>query len=149
MVAATERMLEKVQQTCDLDYLGTVALNLQSFYTAGERIFLLVARLVDNSVPTGDNWHQQLLAQMSVAISELRQPVLRETTQLNLDEFRRFRHVVRSRYAHQLDPEWVIALAEKLADVSQELIQDCQAFCEGLKATEEEENPWRESNVSP
>jgi len=148
MVAATERMVEKVQRTHDLDYLGTVALNLQSFYTAAERIFLLVARLIDNSVPSGDNWHQQLLAQMSVAIAELRQPVLRETTRLKLDEFRRFRHVVRSRYAHQLDSERVIDLAEKLADISHSVIQDCQAFCEGLRAAEEEGTTWRKPDAS-
>lgn len=150
MVTATERMLEKVQRTQDLDYLGTIALNLQSFYTAAERIFLLVARLVDSSVPSGDHWHQQLLAQMSVAIAELRQPVLRETTRLKLDEFRRFRHVVRSRYAHQLDPERVIDLAEKLVDISHSLIQDCQSFSEGLRATAEEEGTtWREPDAKP
>jgi len=87
--------------------------------------------------------------QMAIAVPEVRQPVIRPSTQVQLDELRRFRHVVRSNYAYQLDPERVIALAEKLEDVSQELIRDCQAFCEGLKATGEEENPWRESNASP
>lgn len=149
MVAVTERMLEKVQRTEDRDYLGTVALNLQSFYTAAERIFLSVARLIDGLVPTGDNWHQQLLEQMGVGISGLRQPVLSETIQLELDEFRRFRHVVRSRYAHQLDPERIIDLAQKLADVSQGFIHDCRAFCEGMRNAEQEENPRREFDASP
>ena len=50
-----------------------------------------------------------------------------------LDEFRRFQHVVRSNYAHQLAPDKVQALAGKLRVVSQNLLQDCQQFLTQVK----------------
>ena len=133
-------MLEKVQRTGDKDYLGTVALNLQSFYTAVERILVAIAKEIDAAIPREENWHQALLEQMVVEIPGARQPVLAAQTQQGLDEFRRFRHVVRSNYAHQLDPERVQALARKLDVVSQYLIQDCQRFCAELKSPEQDEN---------
>lgn len=124
-VSETGRMLQKVQLTGDKDYLGTAALNLQSFYTAVERILVAIAKEIDATVPQEENWHQALLEQMVVEIPGIRQPVLAVQTQQELDEFRRFRHVVRSNYAHQLDPKRVQALAEKLDVVSQHLMQDC------------------------
>lgn len=133
MVTETGRMLEKVQRTGDKDYLGTIALNLQSFYTAVERIFIAIAKEIDGIIPKEENWHQALLQQMVVEIPGTRQPVLAIQTQQALDEFRRFRHVVRSNYAHQLDPERVQALARKLDVVSQHLMQDCQRFGAGLQ----------------
>ncbi len=105
--------------------ISGLALHLHSFYTGAERIFYDIARDIDGEVPTKANWHQQLLEQMSVEIPA----VLVEQTRLDLDEFRRFRHVVRSRYAYQLAPERVQALAVKLPLVSDRLIGECQRFC--------------------
>lgn len=68
MVTETGRMLEKVQRTGDKDYLGTIALNLQSFYTAVERIFIAIAKEIDGIIPKEENWHQALLQQMVVEI---------------------------------------------------------------------------------
>lgn len=73
MADQTKRMLEKVQSTGDLDYLGTVALNLQSFYTAVERIFIAIAKEIDTTIPKQENWHQVLLEQMAVEIPKTRQ----------------------------------------------------------------------------
>ncbi len=140
VVAETGRMLEKLQRTGDQDYLGTVALNLQSFYTAVERILIAIAKEIDTVVPKDENWHQALLIQMVVEIPGTRQSVLAEKTQQGLDEFRRFRHVVRSNYAYQLDPKQVQALAKKLDLVSQHLMQDCQRFCAELKSQEPNKN---------
>ena len=143
MISETGRMLEKVQHTADKDYLGTIALNLQSFYTAVERILVAIAKEIDTTIPQEENWHQALLAQMVVEIPGTRQPVLTTQTQQGLDEFRRFRHVVRSNYAHRLDPERVQALARKLDAVSQYLIRDCQRFCAELKSLEREQDIQR------
>ena len=133
MVAETERMLEKIQRTGDEDYLGTIALNLQSFYTAAERILIAIAKDIDGVIPKEENWHQALLKQMAVEIPGVRQSVLAIQTQQKLDEFRRFRHVVRSNYAHQLDPSQLQVLARKLNIVKRHLMQDCQRFCTGLQ----------------
>ena len=139
MTAQTKRMLEKVHSTGDLDYLGTIALNLQSFYTAAERIFIAIAKEIDTTVPKQENWHQALLEQMTVEIPRTRQAVLAIETFQGLDEFRRFRHVVRSNYAHQLDPNKVQEIARKLEGIGQDLIKDCQQFCTQMKSLDQDE----------
>lgn len=113
-----------------------LALYLHSFYTGAERIFYDIARDIDDELPTGSDWHQQLSRQMNVAIPTVRPSVLAEQTRLGLDEFRRFRHIVRSRYAYQLNSERVVELAQKLPAVSQHLRQDCKRFCSELKSLE-------------
>ncbi len=134
MVAQTNRMLDKVQSMGDKDYLGSVALNLQSFYTAVERILVAIAKEIDTTIPQEENWHQALLQQMAIEIPETRPAVLAIETYQALDEFRRFRHVVRSNYAHQLDPDKVQALARKLDALEQSLSEDCERFCIQLKS---------------
>ncbi len=136
MVAQTNRMLDKVQSMGDKDYLGSVALNLQSFYTAVERILVAIAKEIDTTIPQEENWHQALLQQMAIEIPETRPAVLAIETYQALDEFRRFRHVVRSNYAHQLDPDKVQALARKLDALEQSLSEDCERFCIQLKSFE-------------
>lgn len=142
LMVQVELLLEFIKHTENHDLRGGLvsglALHLHSFYTGAERIFYNIARDIDGEVPTSSNWHQKLLEQMSVEIPDVRLPVLVEQTRLELDEFRRFRHVVRSRYAYQLDPERVQALAVKLPLVSHQLIGDWQRFCAQSKQSEQE-----------
>lgn len=147
LVARTDRLMHKVRQTGDEDYLDAAALYLHSFYTEAERIFVAIAREVDQEIPTGSEWHQQLLEQMSVEFSHLRLPVLCEQTRLELDEFRRFRHVVRSNYAYKLDPKRIIALAQKLSVVSQHLVEDSLLFCVELQ--QQSYPPAQDTNQPP
>ena len=129
-----ERLLKKVQLSGDLDYIGTIALHLHSFYNGVEHIFLGVAKSIDNSVPEGDDWHRQLLIQMTLPLPNVRSALVKEQTYRVLNEFRGFRHVVRSNYAYKLEPERVLALASKLPVASQTLLTDCQQFCQELKS---------------
>ncbi len=68
------RVVERAQQAWSLAqassepsslYLDAVALNLHSFYSGLERLFELIARQLDGSVPAGETWHRQLLLQMA------------------------------------------------------------------------------------
>ena len=129
-----ERLLKKVQISGDLDYIGTIALHLHSFYHGVEHIFLGVAKSIDNSVPAGEDWHRQLLIQMTLPLPNVRSALVKEQTYQTLNEFRGFRHVVRSNYAYELEPERVLALASKLPVASQTLLTDCQQFCQELKS---------------
>lgn len=95
---------EWVQQTSDDHYLDGVALNLHSFYSGLERIFELVATRVDGELPTGENWHQLLLQQVSTEISGVRPAVISESTCAHLDEYRGFRHVVRNVFTFKFEP---------------------------------------------
>ncbi|MBV8883649.1 MAG: hypothetical protein JO235_06570 [Chroococcidiopsidaceae cyanobacterium CP_BM_RX_35] len=141
LMIQVQQLLELITETNNQNIrsglVGGLALHLHSFYTGAERIFYDIARDIDDELPTGSNWHEQLLRQMNVKVPTVRQLVLVEQTRLELDEFRRFRHVVRSRYAYQLDPERVVELAQKLIAVNQHLLQDCQRFCTELKSHEQ------------
>lgn len=152
IVPQVETLLDLLPQTenphLKSGLISGIALHLHNFYTGAERVFNAIALDVEEGVPTGADWHRQLLDQMAIALPEVRPPVIRPATQVQLDEFRRFRHVVRSSYAYQLEPERVIALAQKLAEVTQNLTHDCQAFCEGLQVADAEENSRRESDAN-
>ena len=143
-MAELERVVERVERAVqarrqdsamqDL-LLDSAALNLHDFYTGLERVFAQIASTVDQSVPTGADWHRELLRQMTVEVPSLRPRVLSAEVAGEADEFLRFRHVVRHLYAFELDPERVERLTSRLptafANVRTELI----AFATFLEGT--------------
>ena len=70
-----------------------------------EWIFKAIATRVDQTVPEGGIWHQELLKQMIAELSSVRPPVLSDEAWKKLDRYRGFRHVVRNVHAFELDPE--------------------------------------------
>ncbi len=117
IINQTEQFLSQLdkplESTLKNALISAIALNLHSFYTGAERIFEAIAKQIDGSVPTGQNWHRQLLEQMSVEIPELRPALISDDTRAIFDELRRFRHVVRSVYAYQLDGDRVLDIAQR------------------------------------
>lgn len=87
-------LVDKYRVSLDDGYLDGVALNLHAFYSAIEKIFEDIARTIEVSVPSGPDWHRDLLIQMSAEIPGTRPPVISRETRLVLDEFRGFCHVV-------------------------------------------------------
>ncbi len=116
VVARAERGIQAAQQRPeDQDlYLDSAALNLHDFYAGLERIFQQIGATVDGDIPAGGNWHQKLLYQMQTDLPELRPPVLSADTVNKLDEFLRFRHVLRNIYAFQFDPERIARLVTQM-----------------------------------
>ncbi|MEL6325552.1 MAG: hypothetical protein AAFQ61_01405 [Cyanobacteria bacterium J06626_23] len=131
-VERAQKVIPKLQAIEDEDileaFISDSALNMQSFYTGAESILYAIARDIDQSVPSGESWHQQLVEQMSVEIPTVREAVLSTETAEWLDEFRRFRHVVRSMYAFDLDEERVLQLVAKLLLCYQAFAQDVWQF---------------------
>ncbi|MEO0756407.1 MAG: hypothetical protein AAFY78_05980 [Cyanobacteria bacterium J06648_16] len=131
-VERAQKVIPKLQAIEDEDileaFISDSALNMQSFYTGAESILYAIARDIDQSVPSGESWHQQLVEQMSVEIPTVREAVLSAETAEWLDEFRRFRHVVRSMYAFDLDEERVLQLVAKLLLCYQAFAQDVLQF---------------------
>jgi hypothetical protein len=97
-----------------------------------ERILYLIAREIDGNVPTGSDWHKQLLNQMLVEIPTVRASVLSEKTYQELNEFRGFRHVVRSLYAYKLDVTRVLELTHQLKICHQNFAREINQFCQSL-----------------
>ena len=109
-------------------YVNSVALNLHSFYAGLEHIFQLIAIELDGGTLGGEAWHSELLRQMTLDVPEVRPPVLRPETAQELNEFRKFRHLIRNIYATNIDPVRVGELVAKLSNLRAKLQQDLDAF---------------------
>lgn len=96
-------------------YWDAIALNLHDFYTGLERLLRHIAAEVDGHVPAGAEWHQELLRQMATPLPRIRPAVFSNETIKRLDEYLRFRRVVRHVYAFEFDPQRMRPLAEALA----------------------------------
>ena len=57
LVPRIELAWKKAAENSDDLYLDSVALNLHGFYSGIERIFELIAKRIDGSLLSGDNWH--------------------------------------------------------------------------------------------
>jgi len=123
------------------DVVEAAALRLHSFYTGVERSLLLVSRVVNGGTPArGEGWHRRLLERMALE-SESRPAVLRERTQQSLQEYLRFRHLVRNLYADELRPEPIALLIRDLPAVWEALAADLQGFRAWLSRVAQPESP--------
>ena len=111
-------------------YLDSAALNLHDFYAGLERIFEHIAANVDRSVPSGQDWHRELLRQMAVDIPQIRPQVLSRASAGTIDEYLRFRHVVRNIYAFEFDPERIGRLVRNLRSSFEQVQTDLLSFAE-------------------
>jgi len=128
--------------TVDDEYrIDAIALNLHGFYAGLERIFETIATRIDQTVPEGGHWHQELLEQMSTDLPSVRPPVLSDSSRKQLDRYRGFRHVVRNVYTFEFDPEQIDLLMKHLPDTTEQVRNDLSAFADTLEriARENEE----------
>ncbi|MBX2863380.1 MAG: hypothetical protein KTR27_07465 [Leptolyngbyaceae cyanobacterium MAG.088] len=107
--------------------IGSLAMNLQSFYTGAERICLKIARDIDDSVARGERWHKTLLEQMAIETDQ-RPVVLESDTFTQLEQLRGFRHFVRNAYSYTLEAERVLLLAETLTTCYESLERNYLIF---------------------
>lgn len=113
-------------------YLDSAALNLHDFYTGIERALRHIAATIDGSVPAGREWHRDLLRQMSLALPEVRPRVLSDEAVQALDEYLRFRHVVRNIYAFEFDLPQVSRLVGRLRPTFEQVRVELFAFADFL-----------------
>jgi hypothetical protein len=141
-LAELERVVERVgramqarrRRTAEQDlFLDSAALSLHDFYTGLERTFTHIATSVDQSVPSGSDWHRELLRQMTVDVPSVRPAVVSVEVASAVDELLRFRHVVRHVYAFELDPERVERLASRLPPIFHQVNEALVAFATYLE----------------
>jgi hypothetical protein len=111
-------------------YLDSVALNLHGFYSGLERLFEIIAKQIDETVPAGETWHKELLYQMTREQPGIRPGVISKDNAVLLDEFRRFRHLVRNVYTMNLVPEKIRRLISILPNLWPKLRAELTAFAE-------------------
>ncbi len=113
--------------------LRSIGSILHDFYCAAESLFEMIARNIDDSIPSDPEWHRTLLTQMSLELSTHRPPVLRKETVTILDEFRAFRHIFRNVYGFALDPERLERLLLRFPQAVESLTRDMMDFLDVAK----------------
>lgn len=124
-------------------FFNSVALNLHAFYAGLERMLEMIAVEVDGRVLGGKAWHTELLRQMAIELPGVRPVVLRRETMTALDEYRKFRHLIRNIYATRLDQTRITQLVQQLPATWREVKTDLtrfQAFLRELARADEDES---------
>lgn len=111
----------------DLTELTALGAVLHSFYNGVEGIFHLVAKLIDDFVPSDSTWHFSLLKQMTEKTTT-RKPLISEDTANVLRQYIRFRHFFRHAYAFRLD--WIVMkpLVHDVEDVWSNVKREMKTF---------------------
>ncbi len=115
----------------------SIATDLANVYSGIERIFERIAREVDRHIPTGEEWHKNLLAQMAAQRPE-RVPVISEQTFLRLENLLKFRHVVNNIYGEELIYEQTEPHAKSIDALFASVSQDLNIFTDSLVRDEED-----------
>jgi hypothetical protein len=122
-------LLEKKPSNYILRAAGSI---LHDFYTGIEKIFEDVAKEIDRRVPTGEEWHSELIHQMTLDIPGLRPPLISASTEKKLREYLGFRHLFRKRYGFELDWEKMKRLLITMPQVLLQLEKEIQNFFKTL-----------------
>lgn len=116
----------------DRPTLAEAAVALHHAYGAIESALSRIARIVDDGLPEGSDWHQALLHTMALAIDEVRPAVLRPKTRSLLQRLLGFRHFFRHAYAIDLDGARLDDLRSCAVAVLPLLSEDLRQFDEFL-----------------
>jgi hypothetical protein len=108
--------------------MRAIALLLTEIYLAAESLMLRVTKSLDEPVPIGQAWHTELLEQLSAEVANIRPALFSEDTANQLDEFRRFRHVVHHMYSFSYDWEQIRKLLNGAHPLLEKLTRDAQTF---------------------
>lgn len=122
-------------------YEESEALKLHNFYTGCENIFKRIAIVFNGGVSGDEGWHKQLLSMMRLDIPSVRPPVISSELYKRLEEYLRFRHVIRNIYAFEIDSERLQRLLDSFDGIFQQFSQEITEFLEFIRtlATEPSE----------
>lgn len=122
---------QKNPQDTDL-CIDSASLNLHDVYSGFERVFKQIAATVDGNLPTSADWYRELLEQMGLDLPTVRPPVFTPNSIQRLDEYLRFRHVVRNVYTFSFDPERIGRLVKELEMVFDQIRRELLAIADFL-----------------
>lgn len=131
-MAKLQTVLAQADTVAEIIITPALASYIADFYSGCERISERVAVTLDGGIPRGENWHRELLKQMAESGGENRPPLWSGSLLLELDEYRKFRHLSRHIYNIELKPERVLALARNVQTVLPKVQQAIALFNEWL-----------------
>jgi len=125
-------LFDKVKQVAP-DYIEVAALGsvLQSFYNGVEGILILIAKQIDNQMPSDNAWHQSLLNQVLEA-TDKRDAVISSDTASGLAPYMKFRHFFRHSYTFMLDWERLQPLVDDLEVTWHNAKEELLVFCDTI-----------------
>lgn len=101
---------------------------LHDFYSGIERVFVRIAEELNGGVPQGEQWHRQIVTDMSLKIPGVRPAVIDAALAEELADYLRFRHVFRNVYGSLLQAERMRPLEERLPRVLAAFLTQVRAF---------------------
>lgn len=101
---------------------------LHDFYSGIERVFVRIAEELNGGVPQGEQWHRQIITDMSLEIPGVRPAVIEADLARQLADYLRFRHVFRNVYGSLLEAERMRPLEERLPAVLATFRAQVRAF---------------------
>jgi predicted nucleotidyltransferase len=135
-IEVIKEILPQANASPEILVIPALASYIADFYSGCERISERVAIVLDGQLPKGENWHQQLLAQLAEPGGHDRPPLWQGALLLQLNEYRSFRHVERHRYRIELQKDRVFALAA-----------DSIPVFEHIQAAVDQFNQWLEQQA--
>jgi hypothetical protein len=120
------------QGTPDLVDITAMASVLHSFYNGLENIFLSITKGLDQEVPTGTQWHRDLLVQM-IHETANRSSVISVELAQNLTDYLGFRHFYRHSYSFFLEWGELEKLVTALPEVWDQAKRELSAFLDSLQ----------------
>ena len=105
---------------------------LHNFYNGIENVLKRIAEEIDQSVPSGSEWHRALLRRMAKGVEGLRPAVLKAETVEKLLPYLGFRHFFRHSYTFEIDWEKVKPLAVNARAVLEVFKDDLKRFLDKL-----------------
>ncbi len=110
-------LLKQKDTIPEVALIPALASYVADFYSGCERISERVAVYLDGGLPKSKDWHLELLKQVAEPGGSNRPFLWSGALLLELDEYRKFRHLERHIYKIELKPDKVIALAKGVEPV--------------------------------
>lgn len=101
---------------------------LHDYYCGLEKIFVHIAKSFGESIPSGNQWHKELLDEMTLSIPGVRTVLLSKKTLVKVDELRGFRHVFRNAYGFSIDSKREQQLLGNLSSISSSVKKEIKTF---------------------
>ncbi|MGK7892318.1 MAG: nucleotidyltransferase domain-containing protein, partial [Xenococcus sp. (in: cyanobacteria)] len=126
-------LLKQKDSLPEVALIPALASYIADFYSGCERISERVAVYLDGGLPKTQDWHFQLLKQMAEPGGNTRPPLWSGALLLELDQYRKFRHLTRHIYKIDLKPSLVIALGENVKPVFNKVQSAVAIFLQWLE----------------
>ncbi len=125
LIGLQEKINASEPSPYDIRAAGSI---LHDFYNGVEAIFRRIAHELNGGIPVGQDWHKQILIDMSLNIDGVRPSVISDELSARLHNYLGFRHVFRNVYGFLLDPERVKILSRELPKIVNLLREEIGRF---------------------